>query len=449
MFKAFTAKENAIDESESQILSWFEYFFIFVLVIYAGRANTFVESSSIKDNPAGALLPILLSGIIAIKWKIKFDGRFFFLIFCFLVYFVAISMKYSEIHPSFFLTYIFKFFVVYVVIKSLKFNLFKIYEVVLFYLAIIGLLFYGVQVVLGGDTLFSYFAKIPGMQLFSYVTGDGLNAIIYSVQPTEYSLITFPIPRNSGFAQEPGSFAIYLCLAIFINLFFTKSDKLSKQRFWLLVVALISTQSTTGYVIFMVIIVYYIMNENLNKMLLLLPVALVALIYVSTLPFMRDKIVGLINETNDLDMMVESTIGREEASTPQRFTSFMITFVDFKKTPILGLGPDGEKSWTNRIGARISPISGIGNLMAQFGIIGLFFFIIFSLRSSFFLARYYNYNGKLLLFIIIFFISVSYLVIILPLLMCFWLFELFAPGIDTEKTELREILVYNKPVTKS
>jgi hypothetical protein len=164
---------------------------------------------------------------------------------------------------------------------------------------------------------------------------------------------------------------------------------------------------------------------------------------------MRDKIVGMINETNDLDMMVESTIGREEASTPQRFTSFMITFVDFKNNPILGLGPDGEKSWTNKIGARISPISGIGNLMAQFGIIGFLFFIIFSVRSSFYLARYYKYNGKILLFIIIFFISVSYLVIILPLLMSFWMFELFVPGFDEKKAETHQTLIYNNNVANS
>jgi len=440
MENPYILEEISTAGKEAKKISFFEYLFVFVLIIYAGRANTFVESGSLTGNPIGALLPVILSGILALRWNLKFDGNFFLLIFGLGLYFIAISIKDGEIHPSFLMTYLLKFFIVYTVIKALKFNLFKIYEYLLYYLAIIGLFFWCVQIVLGGDTLFSYFAKIPGMELFSYVTGEGLNAIIYSVQPSSFSIINFTIPRNCGYAQEPGSFSIYLCLAIFINLFSANSDKNDKTRFWILVIALLSTQSTTGYLIFMVIIVYYIFNANLNKLLLLLPFAIVVLIYISTLPFMSNKIVDLISETNELDQLIVNTIGREETATPQRFTSFMITFVDFKNNPILGLGPVSEKSWIYRIGARISPISGIGNLLAQFGIIGFLFFIISTMRSSILISKYYKFNGKILLFIIIIFISISYSVIILPLLMSFWMFHLFAPSNANQEEELDLIL---------
>jgi hypothetical protein len=190
---------------------------------------------------------------------------------------------------------------------------------------------------------------------------------------------------------------------------------------------LISTQSTTGYVIFMVIILFYILSKNLSKVLLLFPIAIVALIYVSTLPFMSNKIVDLLTETNTLDQLIIRSFGSEETFTPQRFTSFVITFRDFQANPILGLGPDNENSWLLKIGARISPISGMGTLLAQFGLVGFFFFIIFSLRSSFFFAKYFNYNGKFLLFFIIILISISYFIFLLPMIMCFWLFQLFAP----------------------
>jgi O-antigen ligase len=235
------------------------------------------------------------------------------------------------------------------------------------------------------------------------------------------------IPRNCGYAQEPGCFAVYLCLAIFINLFVANSNKNSKKRFLVLVLALISTMSTTGYVIFIVIIVFYILSKDLSKALLLFPIAIIALIYISTLPFMSNKIIDMVNETNTLDQMIISTIGQDEESTPQRFTSFMITFVDFRDNPILGLGPDNDKSWVNKIGAKISPISGIGNLLAQFGIVGFLFFIMASIRSSFYISKYFQYKGKFLLFFIIIFISISYSLIILPLMMIFWMFSLFAP----------------------
>jgi hypothetical protein len=409
-------------------ISFYEYLIVFVLIIYAGRANTFVESESFTKNPIGALLPLALTGFLAIKWRVQFERSFFILIACFTIYFVAISVKYGEIQPTFLLIFIFRFFIVYTVIKALNFNLFRIYENVMFYLAIIALFLWSLQIVLRGDTLFSYFSKIPGISLFSYVTGYGLNAIIYSVQPSTYGLLyNITIPRNCGYAQEPGSFAVYLCLAIFINLFINDSDKTSRQKFWVLIIALLSTQSTTGYVIFMVIMAYYILNKNLKRILLLLPFIVILLISISSLPFMSNKIIGLINETGNVNMLIERSIIRQTSYAPGRFLSFNFAFRDFLNNPILGLGSHLEKSWSTLLGAQISPISGAGNLLAQFGIIGFLFFIIFLVKSSFFFSKYYNYKGKFLFFIVIFFISVSYSVIILPLVMIFWLFQLFAP----------------------
>jgi hypothetical protein len=413
--------------SEMQSISFFDYLFVFMLIIYAGRANTFVESGSFTDNAIGFLLPVVLSTILALRWKIKFDQNFFLLLWGFSIYFIAISIKVGEVHPSFLIHYTFKFFTAYTAIKALKSNLFKIFEYLLYYLAIVALFMWIVQIGLGGDTLYYIFNRIPGMASFSYVTGNGATAIIYSVQPVINAVVNLAIPRNCGYTQEPGSFAVLLCLAIFVNLFITTKDKNSKRRFWIFVVALISTQSTTGYVIFMVIILFYILSKNLSKVLLLFPIAIVALIYVSTLPFMSNKIVDLLTETNTLDQLIIRSFGAEETFTPQRFTSFVITFKDFQANPILGLGPDNEDSWLLKIGARISPISGVGTLLAQFGLVGFFFFIFFSLKSSFFFAKYFNYTGKFLLFFIIILISISYFIFILPMIMSFWLFQLFAP----------------------
>ncbi len=408
-------------------ISYFDFFCVLALVLYAATGNRFFESASFTENPIGVALPIILSGILALRWNIRFDKNFYLLLLGFTIYFVAITMKDGVLHPSFLITYYLKFFVVYAFIKALGTNLFKIYEHILYYLAIIGLAMWGIQTILRGDTLFYILSKIPGITTFSNVTGEGLNIIFYSVQPTTYSIIDFIIPRNSGYTQEPGCFAVYLCLAMFINLFITNEDKNSKKRFVVLVMALVSSMSTTGYVIFMLIMIFYILGKDLSKVLLLFPVAIVALIYISTLPFMSNKIVGVVNEKNTLDQMILSTVGQDYESTPQRFTSFLITFVDFKANPILGLGPENDKSWVNNIGARIAPISGIGNLLAQFGIVGFLFFFISSLSSSFFFARYFNFNGKFLLFFIIFFISISYSIILYPLLMCFWMFQLFPP----------------------
>jgi hypothetical protein len=427
--------------SSTQKLSFFEYFFVLVLIIYAAHANRFVVSFSIIENPIWFSVPIILSGILFLKWGCVFNKQFYLLILGFFLYFFAISVKYHEIRPTFFLNYVLLFFITYATVKALKVNLFRIFEFLLFYLAIVGLVMWAIQIILGGDTLYNYFGRIPSIDTFSYVSGNGLNAIFYSVQPTTMSLqFDFLPPRNCGFAWEPGGFAALLCLAIFINIYLYESDRKSKIRFWILLAALISTQSTTGYTIFTLMIIFYYLNKRLSVILVLMPVVITIIIIVFSLPFMSDKIVSLANETSQIDIMVEGSIGMDSSINPQRFASFLIAFRDFLNNPVLGLGGNAEASWTYKIGANVSAITGIGNILAQFGIVGFLFFIISLYQTSLFFSKTFRYYGKFLFFLIVLFISISYGIVLLPLLMSFWMFKLFTPfGINEDDIPNQEL----------
>jgi len=118
--------------------------------------------------------------------------------------------------------------------------------------------------------------------------------------------------------------------------------------------------------------------------------------------------------------------------------------IDFKNNPLLGLGGKVDEGWTMKIGARISPITGIGNLLAQFGMVGCIFFVLSTLASSLFFARYLKKKIRFLLFIIILFTSISYSLIFFPLIMCFWMYSLFNPSDmipgDTRKAEFQQKL---------
>jgi hypothetical protein len=396
-----------------------------MFILYAAKSITFFASQSLRDGPVSYMIPVILSGWLALRWRVIYNSRFYLLIFIFTGYFIAVSIKYQEIQPTFYIHWVFVFFVVYTAIKALRFKIFEIYEYLVFLLAIVALFMWSVQIILGGDTLFSYINRISFLKDNSYVTGYGVSAILYSVQPSEKGLLlNISFPRNCGFAWEPGSFGVFLCLAIFINLFHPKRDDRSKKRFLVLLAGLLSTLSTTGYVIFTVIIIFYLFNKKLQKIILLLPVLIIVLFFISSLPFMKDKILELIEETNRIDNIVETSIGLERTVNPQRFTSFKIALVDFLDNPILGLAAHREETWTYKIGANVAVISGIGNLMAQFGIFGLVPFIILSVRSSFLFARYYSFNAKFLFFIILMLISISYTMLFTHLIMCFWMLSM-------------------------
>jgi hypothetical protein len=127
--------------------------------------------------------------------------------------------------------------------------------------------------------------------------------------------------------------------------------------------------------------------------------------------------------------------------TPQRFTSFVIAFRDFLDNPILGLGGANEESWTYKIGANVSSITGVGNLLAQHGLIGFIFFVVACYQTSIFLSKTFTFKGKPLFFIIVFFISISYSIIMLPIFMGFWLFRSFTPnGIQDRDSVVSETL---------
>jgi hypothetical protein len=430
----FHFQKVAKPELLPQRISIYDYFYVLMLMLYASRSNIYFESGSFTGNFIGVMLPVVLAGITGFKWKVIYTKQFYFIVLLFVLYFLAASIKYYIIQPTFLLTYLFLIFITYTTIKALKFEFFRIYEYLMFWLAIFSLFMWVMQLGLGGDTLYNMFARISLLQEISFVSGHGLSALFYSIQPFETTIINnFTIPRNCGYSWEPGSFAVYLCLALFINLFITSTRKDSKLRFWILFATLISTQSTTGYVIMMLIIVFYFINKDIKKILLVFPIVIAVMIFVSSLPFMKNKIFELIDETSRLEQLLFDSFGRENPVTPQRFTSLRITMVDFLHNPLLGLAAHYEDQWTYKLGSNISPISGIGNLFAQFGLFGVFFFLYFSIRSSFFLSRQMKYKGRWLLFLVIVFIAVSYSILFIPLVMCFWMFTLCEPEIAKEK----------------
>lgn len=424
--KYLNSENDKLKEYLTVKVSFFEVLYVLMMILYAGRGNIFFASISLTENPAGLLLMIILSGILAIKHRIVFNKNFYLLLLCFFIYFIAITVKYGEFRPTIFLTYAFLFFIVYVSVKAFKFNLFLIYERIIFYFAIISLFFWTLQTALGGDTLYNIFNRIPSIQDISNVSTRALNILIYSVQPTSMSLLYgIIIPRNCGFAWEPGAFAVYLCLAIFINLFLVKKDKFSGRRFWILLITLLSTQSTTGYVIFLVIISYHFLNKNMSLMILLSPIVLIFVIGFFSLPFMSNKILEVFRQVNEEEMLIADSVINQVSYAPGRFLSFRIALKDFFSNPLLGLGTVTENSWINKIGASISIISGLGYILSQFGIVGFLFFITQTFNSSSFFAGIIGYRGKLLLFLLVIFISISYSIVLVPIMMSFWMFAFF------------------------
>ena len=197
----------------------------------------------------------------------------------------------------------------------------------------------------------------------------------------------------------------------------------------ILVIALISTFSTTGYSMFILIIILYFYNGKNKYKWLLSPLLIGASISLFSLPFMYDKFTEVSN--HDIDQQIESSILYDKKITMQRVTSFTVDFQDFKNNPVLGYAGHQNERWTSKLGANVSTTSGIGKVFGQYGLIGVIFFFILLYKSSKMLTLIFNFKGWVFPFLLIVMTSISYSLIFNPLIMCVWMSSLFLPKVKT------------------
>lgn len=403
-----------------------EYAVVSLIIFFAGSASVFARSFETWTNIFGLIIPVVAVAVLGWIKKVHFNQRYLLLMIGYLLYTVASTLKFGEFHPHFFGINVIKFTIAYVVISSLRIRFFTIYEQILFYLSLIALVFWILHNVIPGP--FTDFLR--NFEVFKQNEPDGstdFNAIVYTI--SNYDVVSdhiarfgsLEVYRNSGFAWEPGAFSVFLNIAILINLLRNKFRLTKNLHLWVFILALGTTFSTTGYSIFILIVFFYIYNQEFSKVFWVVPLAILFSVLVFTLPFMSDKIEE--NTEYNTKELIYYSIKYNTKYAPQRFESLWIDYVDFLNHPIIGYGGQVEERWTNKLGAQIASISGIGKVLAQFGIVGLIFFLLSIYKSSKQIVRLYNVRGTVFPAIIILMISISYNIFTI-LYACLWLFYL-------------------------
>jgi len=183
--------------------------------------------------------------------------------------------------------------------------------------------------------------------------------------------------RNMGMFWEPGAFAGYLILALFfLSRDHQNNPKILKQGL-VLSAALLSTQSTTGYLAFMALSIMYANNTDWVKStrakLLVLPTFLIVMvgaiiISVNQLDFVGQKISG----------QFESTTRGDAASRINRIGNFLYDLEWILKSPIIGWSATPETRFL--IDPEVEELvsaqgNGLTGFAVKFGLIGLAVFI--------------------------------------------------------------------------
>jgi hypothetical protein len=185
--------------------------------------------------------------------------------------------------------------------------------------------------------------------------------------------------RNIGMFWEPGAFAGYIIVAFILNIQnFTEKFRVNKTKFMVLGGALISTQSTTGYILFFLFLI--IVNFQFikrNWVVGLLTILVISPLIYSTFinqDFLLEKITS----------QYESSIEKEGEYDPSRFGALLFDIHYIKKHPLTGNGlhertryADHPNLWYDRGGHG----NGFSNFIASMGLLGMFFYLFYLHKS--------------------------------------------------------------------
>ena len=395
---------------------YLEYLWVSILVIYCAKAVKFAQTFQNFDNLVALIIPVIVLTVLVRKYGVYKWRQYLTVLLFYVIYFIAVTIKYRTIHPQFFLANFLSLTIAYFTITILKERFFYIYEDIVFKLSLVALFFWGMLVVIP-NTIASL------LKLLSFETGYGIvdsSILIYTIGINFRESV---IPRNSGFAWEPGVFSCFVALAILINLIRNKFTIRRNAKLFILTLTVLTTQSTTGYSILLILLMLVLYNKNLKYTFLLYPMFLVLCIFISTLSFMGDKIADTAKD--NIDGILTNSIANDTYEVPQRFDAIKIDFVDFLSNPILGYGGHFEDRWTIKLGANIASTSGLGRLIASLGSVGILFFLYCTYLSSYTWSILFHYKGTMFLLLVILGIAISYTIIFDPLLMCFWMFGFY------------------------
>lgn len=230
--------------------------------------------------------------------------------------------------------------------------------------------YYNVIFVLSFISLIGYSFNLIGLN-FGFEIGRHYSLIFYDslIDPGDFV-------RNNGPFWEPGAFAGYI--AILFLLFIENPEYIFKNKKKSLVIftALITTFSTMGYLV-VLLLVFLLLTKNTKKfkLILLIPFFIIGLFYLISLDFIGKK-------TNE--QYVEAIESNENKILFSRFGSIVIDYYYFQKNPLTGNGLPMKTRYADHIDFfEEESLGGFGNgfsnFLASFGII---FVIVFYIKSS-------------------------------------------------------------------
>lgn len=390
------------------------------LMLMMGRGSNWVLEIDPRTNPIGVLILFVLLIKVAVKPSYRVTVEpiicFIFLLFGWFIFHLLVDSV-TPLYQG--LQILIKSILGIFVVKyyGLKFGYY--YERTIVFLTIVGLGFWMIQMVIGSGTLAS-FAPLdcsmhPGTKSF----------FVYSLIHYFNSETSFwGILRNCGFCWEPGLYASMLIIGITFNIArHIGKGFVRSKNFWILIIGLLTTLSTTGFLCLFVLLLLnsIVAGKHVIKKVFAISFIIVLGLYAASLPFIGDKIERQSDIGNYKINSKNVYVAESGYITVERFEGMYLSWLNVKDKPIMGYGPNTENSLTSRLYPIFRISNGNVNTFSILGIPLAIIFYIFLYKGTKTIIKYCGYSLVSIVFIMFMLFTASYNFTfeILTLAMCF------------------------------
>lgn len=247
---------------------------------------------------------------------------------------------------------------------------------VMFYISLLSLFLMGLD-------LFGVIEFLP----HTYIEDDRVYYFFYQTRPDFF--------RNSGMFWEPGVFSNYLILCIALIL--PQSKRISKFRLFVIIATIISTFSTSGYLILFLLFFYKMIKLNLFNILSTFVISFFFyLIYISS-PFLNEK----ITEQNDIALNAEGDMNYT------RLGQLLFDLHYIEKHPLIGNGMHVKTRYSDHPifqdeTFEVGHGNGFSQFIVSFGVLfAIFYFVLVARNVWFFQNNKFGYSLFFILMIIL------------------------------------------------
>ena len=398
--------------------------FFFILYVYTCESTHYAAIGE-GGGLIVSFIPVIISIVVALIFKISFFTRPFSLIMgVFVLWNVVLTATTGRFpSPYPFIT----IFVAYVAFHAYKKDFMDRFISLTVKLGLLNLLIWMLCLV------------APGA-MESFGASCGIES-----QNVSYSFFVFNIPifhdgvtfaRNCGNCWEAGRYSCVIMIAIYCYLL-KNGIKWRSFSFIILVLSLLTTFSTTGYIILLATIAIWVLYNKKFNPLYLMPVVLV-IIGVWSLPFMRDKVMGGLATEDSAMSYVDGLVyharhGNENYYTPQRIEAFLLQLMNLVNMPLLtGEGRNLMFHYLNRTyDIHLALSEGVLGVLVRYGLVLGVLCYVSLYKTSLYFSQFNKHCPRILFFVIFILENVSYYLWEAPLFALMWCWYFYSKDINS------------------